>query len=173
MCAREQPNGDARSKHEGRSRGAIAVLLVGTTCDSALAPSGPQIQPRRGDGEDAFLLAMSWRACRALRSQVCRLSVSRRSSYVQCVSESLTGLSQVTCTRYTCRAFCPLRCLNTNASGHARHTGRLEVLGGAECDIGAMPCETRCEQCAAHKHCVVVTHCFTTHSPRPGRADGS
>ena len=29
-----------------------------------------------------------------------------------------------------------MRCLNTDANDHARLTGRLEVLGRAECDIG-------------------------------------
>eukprot|EP00966_Prymnesium_polylepis_P078847 1827394-Prymnesium_polylepis.1 len=46
--------------------------------------------------------------------------------------------SEVTYSIYEQRVICSLPCSNTDANDHARLTGRLEVLGRAECDIGRL-----------------------------------
>eukprot|EP00966_Prymnesium_polylepis_P032955 766846-Prymnesium_polylepis.1 len=89
-----------------RDRRSIALRsqwCVRTPRARACSPGGPH--PAAPGGKDAS--PGHWRACPAL---VCRLSGT---------------YSEVPCSTYIYRAFCSLRCLDTDPGGHARLTGRL------------------------------------------------
>jgi len=124
MCAREQPNGDARSKVD---RDAIAAVPNIDRCRCALTqwPSSCCADGQR---------RLCWPSGLACRAIACRLSCT---------------YSEGAYNRYICRESRALRRSNTDNYGHARLTGRLVVLGGAECDIGHT---NRCAWIDTHSH---------------------
>jgi hypothetical protein len=95
-------------------RAAIAVVLKTAPCRCALTrwASSSCADGRR---------RLSWPSCHACRAIVCRL---------------LRTYSEGAYDRCICRESRAFQQSNNGCYGHARLTGRLEVITGAECDIG-------------------------------------
>ena len=104
-------------------RAAIAVVLKTAPCRCALTrwASSSCADGRR---------RLSWPSCHACRAIVCRLSRTySEGAYNRCICRESRAFQQS----------------NNGFYGHARLTGRLEVITGAECDIG--PCRGQAQRC--------------------------